>query len=235
MPNKELKCPAPSCTYVTDDLEVSSAVEVLKLHVSLSHGNTCKPEKPKRPSLEMSGEVVENGAWQAFKHQFATYKSLANISGQAVNHLLECLAPEVYKVLFDTYGEALSQMSEESLLDNLEHLIVQKRNKLVTVMDMMAIKQDSSQKFLQFLAQVKAKARLCSFSKKCSCGENVDYTEDMVLCRLVSGIHDQELQEDLLKVENLTLKKAEKLAVAKESAKCSQADISSEHASHVKS
>ena len=127
MPNKELKCPSPGCTYVTDDLEESSAVEVLKLHASLSPGNTCKPEKPKRPSLVMSGEVIENGVWQAFKHQFATYKSLANISGQAANHLLECLAPEVYKVLFDTYGEALSQMSEESLLNNLEHLIQSKR------------------------------------------------------------------------------------------------------------
>ena len=235
MPDKILKCPASGCAYMTDDLEVSAAVEVLKLHVSLSHGNTCKPEKPKRPSLAMSGEVIENGVWQAFKHQFTTYKSLANISGQAVNHLLECLAPEVYKVLFDTYGEVLSEMSEESLLNNLEHLIVQKRNRLVTIMDMMAIKQDSSQKFLQFLAQVKAKARLCSFSKKCVCGKSVDYTEDMVLCRLVSGIYDQELQEELLKVENLTLKEAEKLAVAKESAKCSQADISIESASYMKS
>ena len=218
MTSKKLKCPAPSCAYSTDDLEASLAVEMLKIHVNLSHGNVCKPEKPKRPSLSMSGEVIENGVWQAFKHQFMTYKSLANISGQAVNQLLECLVPEVYKVLFDTYGETLSQMSEESFLSNLEHLIVQKRNRLVTIMDMMAIKQDGSQKFLQFLAQVKAKARLCNFSKKCPCGQGVDYTEDMVLCRLVSGIYDQELQEDLLKVENLTLKEAEKLAVAEESA-----------------
>ena len=34
----------------------------------------------------------------------------------------------VYKVLFDTFSESLSQMTEEKLLENLEHLIVQKRN-----------------------------------------------------------------------------------------------------------
>ena len=129
MPGVKLSCPAPGCTTETEEFqEAALAMEMLKMHVSLVHGGASKPEKPKRPSLSMTGEVVEHGVWAAFKHQFSTYKSLANISGQAVNHLLECLAPEVYKVLFDTYGESLSQMTEATLLDNLEHLIVQQFN-----------------------------------------------------------------------------------------------------------
>ena len=55
----------------------------------------------------------------------------------------------------------------------------------------------------------------------------------MVLCRLVSGIYDQELQEEMLKKEGLTLKQAEDLGVAKESARSSQADISSESNSKI--
>ena len=57
----------------------------------------------------------------------------------------------------------------------------------------------------------------------------------MVLCCLVSGVHEHELRKDLLKVDNLTLKEARKLAVAKESAKYSQADISIETANKVRS
>ena len=235
MTGVKLRCPAPGCGAETDELpEASLAVEMLKLHVSLVHGCASKPEKPKRPTLTMTGDAVEYGTWAAFKHQFATYKSLANISGQAVNHLLECLAPEVYKVMFDTFGESLSQMTENKLLENLEHLIVQKRNSLISVMDMMSLKQDSGQKFLSFLAQLKARARVCSFSKTCECGKKVDYTDEMVLCRLVSGIYDQELQEEMLKKEGLTLKQAEDLGVAKESARSSQADISSESNSKIK-
>ena len=112
-----LSCPAPGCATETEEFpEAAQALEMLKLHVSLVHGGASKPEKPRRPSLSMTGDVVEHGVWAAFKHQFSTYKSLANIFGQAVNHLLECLAPEVYRVLFDTYGESLSQMTEEKLL-----------------------------------------------------------------------------------------------------------------------
>ena len=72
------------------------------------------------------------------------------------------------------------------------------------------------------MAQLKAKARMCNFSKNCECGRKVDYTDEMVLCRLVSGVYDQELQEEMLRREKLTLKKAEDLGVAKEKSKIKQ-------------
>ena len=129
MAGVKLTCQTPGCGKETEEFpEAALAMEMLKVHVGLVHGCASKPEKPKQPTLDMTGETVEYGVWAAFRHQFTTYKSLANISGQAVNHLLECLAPEVYKVLFDTFGESLSQMTEEKLFENLEHLIVQKRN-----------------------------------------------------------------------------------------------------------
>ena len=119
---KRWQCPTPGCDFQTDELEVSVGIEFLKLHVSQNHGNAAMPEKPKRPLLAMSAEVIEHRDWSAFQHQFANYKKLANISGQAANHLLECLSPEVYRVLFDTYGGAINDMAENDLAANLEHL-----------------------------------------------------------------------------------------------------------------
>ena len=200
MPGEKLICPVPGCATETGDFpEAALALEMLKMHVSLVHGGAGKPEKPKRLSLSMTGDAVEHSVWAAFKHQFSTYKYLANISGQAVNHLLECLTV------------------------------------LCTVMDMMSLKQDSSIKFLSFLAQLKAKARTCQFSTDCSCDLKVDYTEEMVLCRLVSGVYDHDLQEEMLKKEKVTLKQAEELGIAKESAKSSQSEIYTENNSKLSS
>ena len=230
-----LQCPSPGCGETTETLDPAVAIKYLEMHVNLVHGNASKPEKPKRPQLLMPAEVVEHRDWAAFKHQFDNYKKLANISGQASNHLLECLAPEVYKVLFDTYGETVNDMTEKDLLEHLEHLIVRKRNKLASVMELLAAKQDTGQKILAFLAQLKSKGRHCQLSKRCECGKEVDYTEEVVLFRLVAGVSDLELQEDLLKVENLNLEEAEKLAVAKESAKSSQAEMVGDTAHKIKS
>ena len=90
---------------------------------------------------------------------------------------------------------------------HLQHLVVRKRNKLASVMEL-----------LSFIAQLKSKGRYCQLSKKCECVEEIDYPEEVVLFRLVAGVSNLELQEGLLKIENLNLEKAEKLAVAKESA-----------------
>ena len=235
MTAKQWECPTPGCDFKTEELEASLGIEFLKLHVSQNHGNAAKPEKPKRPLLAMSAEVIEHRDWAAFKNQFANYKKLASISGQAANHLLECLSPEVYRVLFDTYGDAVNDMTEVDLTANIEHLVVRKRNKLAQVMELMAAKQDSGQKILGFLSQLKSKARHCQLSTRCECGKVVDYTDEVVLFRLVAGVSDPELQEDLLKVDNLSLKEAEKLAIAKESAKNSQAEMVGEAASKIQS
>ena len=52
---------------------------------------------------------------------------------------------------------------------------------------------------------------------------------------LVAGVSDTEIQQDLLTKEDLTLDIAEKRAIAKESAKFSQAGLTDERLHHVKS
>ena len=58
MSPKSYKCVTPGCSYVTDELEAPVAVEFLKMHVSQVHGIASKPEKPKKPVLEMSGKPL---------------------------------------------------------------------------------------------------------------------------------------------------------------------------------
>ena len=105
----QFPCPAPGCDYETDSLEAPIAIELMKLHVGQVHGTSAKPEKPKRPCLQMPAAVIEIADWEAFKDQFANYKILAGITGTAVNHLIDCLSDSVYTTLFNSYGSTLRE------------------------------------------------------------------------------------------------------------------------------
>ena len=95
--------------------------------------------------------------------------------------------------------------------------------------------QDSDQAVLNFIARLRTAARQCNLTAKWACGKNDDFTDLIVLYKLVAGVSDMELQEEFLTEADLTLESAEKLAVAKESAKFSQAAMSGEDVSRLKS
>ena len=66
------------------------------------------------------------------------------------------------------------------------------------------------------------KRRQCNLKvkyPKVGCGEMVDYSEEVVRNLFIMGLSDINLQQDIMVVEDLTLDKAVKMAVAKETAK----------------
>jgi hypothetical protein len=134
----------------------------------------------------------------------------------------------VYNILFATYGRGLTTQTEQQLQVNIRRLVVRQHNAMAAVMSVLKMGQDSDQPVLNFIAQLKAAARLCEFTTKCVCGEDTDFTDNLVLYKLVAGVSDMELQEELLKKTYLTLAEAEKMAVAKESVKFSQDAMSGE-------
>ena len=156
MSPKSYKCVTPGCSYVTDELEASVAVEFLKMHVSQVHGIASKPEKPKKPVLEMSGNTIDSLEWDAFTHKFSVYKKLSGISENAGSHFLDCLSKEVYGILFSTYGSDISNQDEKTLSANLKRLVVRKKNKLLNIMELLALRQDSDERILNFISRIKS-------------------------------------------------------------------------------
>jgi hypothetical protein len=133
---------------------------------------------------------------------------MAGISSEASSHLLACLSTEVYNVLFATYGRTLTDQTELQLQVNIRHLVVRQRNSMAAVMSVLRMTQDSDQLILNFIAQLKAAARLCDFKTKCECGKDVDFTDILVLYKLLAGMFDIELQEEILIKSDLTLTEA---------------------------
>ena len=235
MAPKRWKCLTPGCPYTTEEVEACDAIEFLKLHTSQNHGVASKPEKPKKPVLEIVGNTIDTLDWEAFLHKFEVYKKLSGITADAGSHMLDCLSKEVYAVLFSTYGSKISSQEEKDLCENLKRLVVRKQNKLLNIMELLGLKQDSDERILNFISRVKAKARQCDLSIKCTCGKAVDFKDNFTLYMLVAGVNDSEIQEDLLTEEELTLEAAEKRAILKESLKYSQSGLAGENVQRLKS
>ena len=235
MAPKAYQCPAPGCGYRTDELEADLAIRFLEMHVSQAHGTSSRPEKPKKPELDMVGDVVDTLDWETFIHKFETYKKLAGISGDGGSHLLACLSKDVYSVLFSAYGAGISDLREGDLRENLMKLVVRKKNRMLLVMELLALKQDSDERIINFVSRVKAKARQCNLKLQCTCGQECDYTNDIILYMLIAGLNDQEIQEELLTLEDITMEKAELKAIAKEAAKYSQSEMSGDKVGRLKS
>jgi hypothetical protein len=87
------------------------------------------------------------------------------------------------------------------------------------------ITQEPGQPVHNFLYNLKSKARQCDMNLVCSktgCGTINNYSESVILGLFINGVHDMELHQDLLAEQEMTLDKAIKLAVARETAKRSQ-------------
>lgn len=228
-----LPCPAPACEYSTTELEPAIAIQMLEIHRATNHvatpaagGN--KAEKPRRPLLELPGESVDETGWALFLHEWQRYKVLGNLTENLSAHLQDCLSPEINRILYSTHGPLLTTQNEATVLNNIKSLVVRARNPLVSVVELMRLHQGSDQPVQTFLAQVKSTARHCMFKVKCTCELNVDYTDQMVLHQLLVGLYDNEVQEDLLAIDNITLDKAIKLVTDREAAKRSQGTINSD-------
>ena len=118
------KCEWLGCDREAVRGDRAQAIERLKVHDTQAHSIANKPEKPRRPTLIMPGDAVEDKDWDHFIFQFKTYKKLAGIDTDSYSHLIQCLSPEVHKVLFSTYGEEIMSMTEAHLTDNINRLVV---------------------------------------------------------------------------------------------------------------
>ena len=116
---------------------------------------------------------------------------------------------------------------ETLLVAAIKEMVVRTRNKLVTRHKLRQMVQSHDQPIQTFLASIKATARLCEYKVKCEeelCGKMVDFTDQMVMEQLTVGLADEETQRKLFMKPEISLPEAEKLVIAEEIGKLSQAD-----------
>lgn len=193
-------------------------------------GAGARVEKIKRPTLQITGSVVEEDQWSFFSQEWRDYKALAGVLVANANvELRKCLPPEVGLLLHKTYGQEVETQNENTLLDNIRKLTVRVRNKLAAAVELNQLRQEPDQPVETFLAKLKILARQSNLKTQCSCdpAREVDFSDMIVMNQLVTGVYDPDIQKELLKKENLTLEQAIKIASDHEAAKRSLEAIKS--------
>ena len=104
-------------------------VAELDNHTRVEHALTIptaasRPKKPRRPTLQLKHGGCLEEEWTFFKHQFAQYKTLSNLTANEPRHLQECLDVELQQLLYATIGVSISTMTEVAMLAQVEKLAV---------------------------------------------------------------------------------------------------------------
>ncbi len=61
-----------------------------------------------------------------------------------------------------------------------------------------SMSQDREENVRAFGARLRGQAATCQYSKQCTCGVIVDYTEENVADALITGLADQEIKQGIL-------------------------------------
>ena len=222
----KLNCIQDGCTFQTQEVENELAIQLLTLHVNTQHAGgdkqNAQAERVKRPILTFTGTSLEQEEYDHFLYQFELYKDRLGGSQNGALLLPECLATDISRTIFSSYGNTMKDLTEVQLQQAILTCCVSKQTIQARINELYKVKQDSGQTVQNFLAALKMKGRQCNLRIKCSkvgCGEMVDYSEEVVRNLFIMGLSDIDLQQDLMVVDDLTLDKAVKMAVAKETAK----------------
>ena len=228
-------------TWFTVDIQFQEAKVLLDDHVKVAHhqeaaagdapaAQQLRPEKLSRPQLKVKDGQVDEETWEYFKHQWQTYKTSANLTVSAKQHLESCLGDEVTVILFGRLGQAgWDQLTEDTLLEEVKEVFVKRRNRMINRLKLRNLKQGPDQPVQQYVSSLKQIARTCKFTMVCSseaCDRQNDYSEEMVLDQLTMGLNDDEIQKKVLscKETNFNLNFVEKLVVNEECSKATQKD-----------
>ena len=227
-----IKCPAPGCEYVTEDIAPEAVATVLQLHAghhepqpSISHA---KPEKVKRPTVYLGGSSEE---WQYFLTRWAEYKAATKLGNEDnVLQLLECCEESLRKDLTRNAGGSLSAKSEQEVLAAIKNLAIVAENTMVARVRLHNMQQEHKETIRSFCARLRGLANVCNFSVACptaNCNTKVDYTDIMLRDILIRGIADLEIQAALLgdRNQDMTLQEVLQFVEAKEAGKQSTALI----------
>ena len=154
------------------------------------------------------------------------YKKYSELKADEVSgQLVACCSKELQSVLSRNLGCQQFKTEEAVLLKHMEQLAVEFQNPAIYVQEFLDIKQTPDEGIRHFLSRLKGVAKHCEFSVDCVCKNKVSYSDSLVKFKLVSGLLDSEIKEDILGGDEKSLEETVKAIEAKESAKSAKSKL----------
>ena len=76
-------------------------------------------EHVKRPTFTLSGQSIDQEEYDHFLYLFEQYKERLGDIADSHARLLECLAPDLSKMLYSSLGAEIKNLSEQGIFENI--------------------------------------------------------------------------------------------------------------------
>ena len=126
-----------------------------------------------------------------------------------------------------TTGGSQFDKTEKQLLELMKQLAVRYQNPAVHVQEFLGLVQHQDEGVRHFLTRLRGVAARCNFVEKCSCDPQTEvlYADSMIRFKMIAGLYDSEIKEDVLSSEDKTLDETVKAIEAKESWKIARKTV----------
>ena len=212
------------CTFQTVELEYDQAKEQVDGHMKYAHAiagggeASKKPEKFPRPEIKLDSTAE---SWSEFLVTWEQYKEEYNLSGAGlIRQLYACCSEEMKQSVSRLTGGSQFTMQEKDLLAKMKTLAVRYQNPAVHVQEFLQVVQQQDEGVRHYHTRLRGVASRCDFKEKCgSCNTDVSYADSIIRFKLIAGLNDLEIKEDILSSEEKTLDETVRAIEAKESGK----------------
>ena len=181
-----------------------------------------KVEAVKRPTISAAGTTQD---WLYFMSRWGDYVQATKVQGaERAIQLLECCDPGLRRDLQrNSGGVVLSGMPVDAIVAVIKVLAVRVEKPTVARDRLHSMSQDREENLRAFGARLRGQAATCQYSKQCTCGMIMDYTEENIADALITGLVDQEIKQGILGEPNqpLTIERTMAYVESKEIAKVS--------------
>ena len=150
------------------------------------------------------------------------------------SHIRSCCGDALQYKLYAATGGTAKTMAEGELLKEIKRLAVMKVNTAVHVKEFWELKQDPGEPVRNFKSKLQGKALSCDFYVETSvtCGKckesgtvPVSYMEEMIRHKVVAGLADPDILQDVLSADLKELEKTVVFVEGKESGKKGQQSL----------
>ena len=174
-----------------------------------------KPEKFPRPFIDQDSTLE---TWSEFLSSWEQYKDEYQLSGTSLTRqLYACCSTDLKTSLSRTSAGNHFTFTEARMLDVIKQLAVKFQNPAVNVQEFLCMSQQVDEGVRHYLSRLRGVASRCNFEVACTCGKTVSYSDQVTRFKLIAGLYDTDIKEDILSVEDKTLDETVKLIENKES------------------
>ena len=200
-----VECSVPSCDFKSEDVSEALAIALLTNH-GLAHSTVTQgPSPPSGPRLERPKVDVgiSTEEWNVFTRRWEVFRTDSQIdAASAPSQLFQCAEKELGDSILKADPNATNG-TLETLLTSMKALAVIPTATGVLRSELLQMRQEREESFRAYAARVRGKAETCAFVTRCSCGLDVNYTDNSIRDTLLNGINDQDIRREVLGTRNI--------------------------------